>query len=149
VVGDGELRRPCEEAALRSSVPVCFAGFLNQGRMPDAYAAADCLVLPSDCGETWGLVVNEAMACGLPAIVSDQVGCGPDLIREGATGHVFRCGDVDDLSAKMGAMAAAIRSGKDFAPRVREHVAAYSVETLTANTVRALKCVCRPWRQEL
>jgi glycosyltransferase involved in cell wall biosynthesis len=44
--------------------------------------------------ETWGLVVNEAMACGLPGVVSDAVGCGPDLIEEGSTGAVFPLGDI-------------------------------------------------------
>ncbi|WP_425507198.1 glycosyltransferase family 4 protein [Thermomonas carbonis] len=78
-----------------------FAGFLNQSEITAAYAAADCLVLPSDHGETWGLVVNEAMACGLPALVSDQVGCAVDLIVAGHTGDVFPCGDVAALSAML------------------------------------------------
>ena len=52
-----------------------FAGFRNQSELPRYLAAADVLVLPSDAGETWGLVVNEAMACGLPAIVSRAAGC--------------------------------------------------------------------------
>lgn len=56
-----------------------FVGFLNQTEISQAYVAADCLVLPSDCGETWGLVVNEAMASGLPCIVSDRCGCAEDL----------------------------------------------------------------------
>ncbi len=56
-----------------------FAGFLNQTEISQAYVAADCLVLPSDHGETWGLVVNEALASGLPCIVSDACGCAEDL----------------------------------------------------------------------
>jgi glycosyltransferase involved in cell wall biosynthesis len=71
--------------------------------MPSLYAAADLLVLPSDHQETWGLVVNEAMACGIPAVVSDAVGCGPDLIEAGHTGAVFPLGDIT-------AFAGAIRS---------------------------------------
>jgi glycosyltransferase involved in cell wall biosynthesis len=57
-----------------------FTGFLNQTEISRAYVAADCLVLPSDHQETWGLVVNEAMASGLACIVSDACGCGEDLI---------------------------------------------------------------------
>jgi glycosyltransferase involved in cell wall biosynthesis len=57
-----------------------FTGFLNQTEISKAYVAADCLVLPSDHQETWGLVVNEAMASGLPCVVSDACGCGEDLI---------------------------------------------------------------------
>ncbi|MFV9507628.1 MAG: glycosyltransferase, partial [Oscillochloridaceae bacterium umkhey_bin13] len=63
--------------------------------------AADLLVLPSDGSETWGLVVNEAMACGLPALVSDQVGCAPDLIIPDQTGTTFPHGDVSALVAQL------------------------------------------------
>ena len=92
VVGDGELMAQARALAERERLPVTFAGFLNQTEIAGAYVAADCLVLPSDTGETWGLVVNEAMACGIPAIVSDQVGCGPDLVSEGVTGATFPTG---------------------------------------------------------
>lgn len=99
IVGSGP-----EESALRaraaSTDRVRFEGFQNQSQMPARYAAADCLVLPSDGSETWGLVVNEAMATGLPAIVSDQVGCGPDLIEHGETGFVYPMGDVAALAAQ-------------------------------------------------
>ena len=67
--------------------------------MGRVYAAADCLVLPSDI-ESWGLVVNEAMATGLPAVVADRVGCAPDLIVPGETGEIAGRGDVDDLGAR-------------------------------------------------
>jgi glycosyltransferase involved in cell wall biosynthesis len=102
-VGAGELEESLRREAAGSGVPAIFHGFQNQSRMPLLYAAADLLVLPSDHQETWGLVVNEAMACGVPAVVSDAVGCGPDLIETGRTGAVFPLGDVE-------ALAAAIRS---------------------------------------
>jgi glycosyltransferase involved in cell wall biosynthesis len=75
-----------------------FAGFMNQSEIAQAYVAADVLVLPSDHGETWGLVVNEAMACGTPAIVSDQCGCAEDLAARVDPRLVFRCGDVEHLA---------------------------------------------------
>jgi glycosyltransferase involved in cell wall biosynthesis len=59
--------------------PASFVGFLNQTEISKAYVAADCLVLPSDYGETWGLVVNEAMASGLACVVSDRCGSTEDL----------------------------------------------------------------------
>ena len=80
IVGNGHLKEACEKQVHRSGLPVSFAGFLNQTEITRAYVACDCFVLPSDHGETWGLVVNQAMACGLPAVVSDQVGCHEDLI---------------------------------------------------------------------
>lgn len=98
VAGDGELRNACETLARDRNLAVTFAGFLNQTQLPDAYAAADVLVLPSDAGETWGLVVNEAMASGLPAVVSRLAGCQADLIVEGQTGYSFAAGDVSGLA---------------------------------------------------
>src|SRR5262249_40770578 len=100
MVGDGALRAPCTAAAAREAgAPIRFTGFLNQREIVEAYIAADALVLPSDGGETWGLVVNEAMACGRPCFVSDAVGCGPDLVDEGFNGATFPCGDVEKLAA--------------------------------------------------
>ena len=106
IVGDGALREMIQAKAdcLRDRVGrtcVTLTGFLNQSEMPKAYAAADCLVLPSDAGETWGLVVNEAMASGLPAIVSDQVGCAADLIEPTITGDIFPMSDCEKLATIM------------------------------------------------
>src|SRR6056297_1385562 len=75
IVGDGPLRGACEQRIRESQAPVTITGFLNQSQIVDGYVAADCLVLPSDAGETWGLVTNEAMACGRPALVSHLAGC--------------------------------------------------------------------------
>jgi glycosyltransferase involved in cell wall biosynthesis len=98
IVGTGEQMALAESLCLERSLPVTFAGFLNQSEMPKAYVVADVLVLPSDYGETWGLVVNEAMATGLPAIVSDCIGSANDLVRNGETGLVFPFGDVTRLA---------------------------------------------------
>jgi glycosyltransferase involved in cell wall biosynthesis len=106
VVGDGELREGFERGAESLLPGRCrFLGFLNQSQLGRAYALADALVFPSRQGETWGLVVNEAMACGLPAVVSDLVGCHEDLIREGESGLVYPCGDAAALAACLARMA--------------------------------------------
>ncbi len=86
-VGEGELRQHLEEAC-RGRSEIHFLGFQNQSAMSTIYRLGDAIVLPS-LVDTWGLAVNEAMACGRPAIVSDLVGCGPDLIVQGKTGEVF------------------------------------------------------------
>ena len=78
-----------------------FAGFLNQTEVSAAYVAADCLVLPSDSNETWGLVVNEAMASGLPCIVSDACGSGADLVAPLQAKSVFALGSIDGLIAAL------------------------------------------------
>jgi glycosyltransferase involved in cell wall biosynthesis len=96
-VGAGPLERELREYAAVKNIPAKFLGFKNQSQMPECYSAADILVLPSAV-DTWGLVVNEAFACGLPAIVSDKVGCAPDMIREDLTGRVFPMGDSQRLA---------------------------------------------------
>jgi glycosyltransferase involved in cell wall biosynthesis len=97
LVGAGPEEQALREQAAVLNVPAVFVGFVNQSRLAEFYTAADLLVLPSG-SETWGLVVNEAFACGVPAIVSDKVGCAPDMIREGVTGHVVPVGDSQRLA---------------------------------------------------
>ena len=128
IVGDGEMRDACTRAVSDAGIRATFAGFMNQTGIPSAYAAADVLVLPSDAGETWGLVVNEAMACGLPAFVSESVGCAPDLVLEGATGHRFALGDTGALATLLTAAAADPDRLRRMGERARTHVAAFSVE---------------------
>jgi glycosyltransferase involved in cell wall biosynthesis len=123
-VGAGELEADLKQAAQAAGVAADFHGFVNQSKLPAIYASADVIALPSDGRETWGLVINEAMACGTPAVVSDAVGCGPDLIEAGVTGAVFPLGDV-------GALAMAIDSVLTFDPeatrrRLRERLEIYS-----------------------
>lgn len=74
-----------------------FTGFLNQTKVSKAYAAADVLVLPSDYGETWGLVINEAMASGLPCVISSRCGSAEDLGRL-PPNQVFAFGDAAQLA---------------------------------------------------
>lgn len=89
IVGDGPQRAVLQAQAAKAGIAVGFLGFRNQTELPALYAAADLLVLPSD-SETWGLVVNEALAAGCNALVSPAVGCGPDLSAFGPA--VLVCG---------------------------------------------------------
>lgn len=145
VAGDGVLRNALEEKAsalnkIAGRSYTTFIGFLNQTEIPKAYAAADCLVLPSDARETWGLVVNEAMACGLPSIVSDQVGCGPDLIDPGITGEIFPMGDAERLAGAMAAWSypSRCRAARD---AVMKKIAGYSVDRAVDGILEALGAV--------
>jgi len=98
IVGDGPLRAELEIFSRRRSLSVTFVGFLNQRSLPEAYAVSDCLVLISKYRETWGLVVNEAMASELPVIASQEAGCQPDLVWPGSTGETFPSGDIKRLA---------------------------------------------------
>jgi glycosyltransferase involved in cell wall biosynthesis len=140
VVGDGELREALVTRAAAERLPVRFAGFLNQSEIPRAYAVSDALVLPSDAGETWGLVVNEAMACGLSAIVSDLVGCGPDLVTPGETGWIHPCGDVAALAAAMEEAAADPQRSRRMGEAARDRIfARYTVERSVEAVVEAMR----------
>jgi glycosyltransferase involved in cell wall biosynthesis len=113
-----------------------FTGFLNQTEISRAYVAADCLVLPSDHRETWGLVVNEALASGLPCLVSDACGCAEEL--SGGFG-LFRMGNITMLASRLRDIAD--KGGSPAAPpaiadSVRSIVRAYR-ESLIAAPLQA------------
>jgi len=96
-IGDGSQRKTLEErAGTRQWSSIKFLGFRNQTELPGYYDLCDVLVLPS-AFEPWGLVINEVMNAGRAVVVSDQVGCGPDLVRPGENGAVFPAGDIAGL----------------------------------------------------
>lgn len=98
VVGDGERREAMQVLAAQApQIEARFVGFQNQSALTRFYHAADVLVMPSR-GDTWGLVVNEALYHGVPCVVSDRVGCAPDLVTAGETGEVFRFDEANDLA---------------------------------------------------
>ncbi|MDE3154706.1 MAG: glycosyltransferase family 4 protein [Acidobacteriota bacterium] len=146
MAGAGPLEEACRREASALGVRVTWAGFLNQSEIVRAYAAADCLVLPSDWGETWGLVVNEAMATGLPCVVSDRVGCAPDLIEPDVTGGTFAFADVGDLAAQLDRVRQLVVGGRDFGPACRERVGRSDVEAATAGLLAACQAVTAPGR---
>ena len=144
IAGDGDLRTALARSAQERRLPVSFAGFLNQRELPKAYAVSDCLVLPSDDGETWGLVVNEAMACGLPAVVSDRVGCHPDLVAPGKTGTVFPCGDVAALADALRGIAQSSGKRRALGQNANALVCgAFNYDAVAAGTLDAVRYVTR------
>jgi len=140
MVGDGPLRLACERFVSIRKLPVRFAGFLNQRQMVEAYVAGDCLVLPSD-GETWGLVVNEAMSCSRPAVVSDTVGCAIDLVRDGLSGAVFPRGDVEALSRILVALARDPDRLRAMGESARAGLQPYGLDAAVRGVVHAVEAV--------
>jgi glycosyltransferase involved in cell wall biosynthesis len=98
MTGSGELEQElrvfCVEHALDNIV---FTGFVNQSELPALYAASDVFVLPAE-NEAWGLAVNEAMCASLPVVVSREIGCVADLVRDGVNGYTPEAGDVAGLA---------------------------------------------------
>jgi glycosyltransferase involved in cell wall biosynthesis len=101
IVGDGEERAELEKRAAESGLSgIRFCGFQNQSELPRFFDIASVFVLPSR-HEAWGLIVNEVMNAGRAVIISDDVGCQPDLITDGVEGCVFPVGDVAALTAAL------------------------------------------------
>jgi glycosyltransferase involved in cell wall biosynthesis len=101
-VGTGALEKELRAYINKEDLKnIYFAGFVNQTALFKYYLSADIFVLPSTFGETWGLVVNEAMLHALPVIVSNHVGCVPDLVQDGFNGFSYDCGDVKQLAEKI------------------------------------------------
>jgi glycosyltransferase involved in cell wall biosynthesis len=140
VAGSGDLLPECRKEAERLGTRAAWLGFLNQGELGRAYGVADCLAVPSQ-SETWGLAVNEAMAAGLPSVVSDAVGCAPDLIATGSTGETFPVGNVEALAAAIERVRHRTEAGHDWAPACRERVRRHSFEQATAGLVEACRAV--------
>lgn len=101
IVGDGEQRSAIEQRIRESGATgIRMLGFQNQSQLPRLFDLCDVFVLPS-IYEPWGLVVNEVMSASRAVIVSDQVGCAPDLVHDGVNGFVFPARDVDALANRM------------------------------------------------
>lgn len=136
-VGDGELR--AELARQAGQRAIHFVGFQNQTQLSRYYHAADVFALPSVASETWGLVVNEALHHGVPVVVSDAVGCAPDLVVPGKTGEVCATGSVMALQA---ALLRAVAVPGALA-QCQAHIAGYTVEKAAAGIAQALADVAQ------
>ena len=144
MVGDGPLRAECERRVEERRLPIRFTGFLNQSQIIKANVVSDALVLPSDGGETWGLVVNEAMACGRPCIVSNKVGCGPDLIIARETGSIFPVGNVEALANSILELAEDPNRMVSMGLIARSRLVHYSIETAVEGVIEALVATLKP-----
>jgi glycosyltransferase involved in cell wall biosynthesis len=100
-VGDGPLAFRVSEAATRRRREIVHVGAVPPEEMPGIYAAADLLVFPS-IGDPWGLVVNEALACGLPVLCSALAGCADDLIEPEGNGWLFDPTDAGSAATALG-----------------------------------------------
>ena len=89
ILGDGELKNDLQSFVIENNIQkVSFQQGVSWQQVPEYLALSDVLVLPS-YSEPWGLVVNEAMACGLPVLVSQKCGCSIDLVQHGENGFTF------------------------------------------------------------
>jgi len=143
-VGAGSLEQELKQAAAECFnvwPNIYFAPFQNQSWMPRTYAIADLLVLPSyGEGETWGLVVNEAMCLGCPVIVSSHVGCAQDLVHPHRNGLIFSAGDVFALADSLREALSDRQRLKAWGKESSRIISDYSYAQATEGLVQALNC---------
>jgi len=119
---------------------VCFPGFAQREDLAGLYALAECLVLPTH-SDPWGLVVNEAMACGLPIIVSSVAGCSADLVEDGWNGYVVAPRDAERLSVAINSLVRQPelkqRMSRHSSERIRNYSPEACADGLAAATISA------------
>lgn len=143
IVGDGEERATLEARAQQAAPgSIRFLGFRNQTELPRFYDLCNVFVLAS-VDEPWGLVVNEVMNAGRPVIVSDQVGCHRNLVRNGGNGYVVKAGDARALADALRAVLAGERTWQSMGARSLEMIQRYSFDENVAGIRQALQHVVR------
>jgi glycosyltransferase involved in cell wall biosynthesis len=136
-VGEGPARSQLlQRAAKVSPGSIQLKGFAQRELLPAYYALADAFVFPTHT-DPWGLVVNEAMSCGLPVISSGAAGCVADLIESGCNGRVFSTGDVGQLTSAMDELARDAELRSLMGQRSRERIAQYSPAAWAAGMASA------------
>jgi len=102
--GNGILEKELKQLSNNHS-GIHFIDFQNQSALPAYYQACDLFCLPSQGpGETWGLAINEAMACGKAVLGSDKVGCVKDMIKPGINGDIFESNNMESLKLKLSSL---------------------------------------------
>ena len=140
LAGEGPLRPQLEAEALALGVAsrVRFLGFVNQSQLPAVYTSADLMVLPSEY-EPFAVVVNEAMCCRCPVVVSDRVGATRDLVAPVAPQFIFPCGDVDALAHILRDAITDRARLQSVAGIALEHIQTWSPERNIAATLDAIR----------
>lgn len=136
-----ELRAQIAATDLTSAI--CLPGFLQYPDLPACYGLAGTFVLPSTTDQ-WGLVVNEAMAAGLPVIVSDRCGCTPDLVESGGNGFTFDPENVAALAKFLTHMAALPEAQRAaMGKRSQEIIGSFALKTFADGLWQAVACAQR------
>jgi 1,2-diacylglycerol 3-alpha-glucosyltransferase len=140
-VGDGVDRAELIERAKQiTPATVQFPGFVHREGLANYYALADALIFPTH-SDPWGLVVNEAMSCGLPVVVSSVAGCAADLVQNGWNGFVVAPENPSELASAMSRLAVDSEMSMQMGCRSRERINANSPEAWAEGMVQAMKFV--------
>lgn len=138
--GDGELRTQIEQKIQKLNLQdhVHLTGFLQQEQMLPYFANAGCFIHAS-IQEQWGLVVNEAMAAGLPVLVSDRCGCFEDLVIEGVNGFGFDPTNPQQLTDLMVKVSSGEIDLETMGKAALEHIQKFSPDTFAQGLMQAVE----------
>jgi glycosyltransferase involved in cell wall biosynthesis len=144
LVGHGPERENLQRFVTGNRITdVLFKPFAQIEEIPAYYALAGCFVLASTV-DPWGLVVNEAMACGLPVLVSRLCGCSYDLVREKKNGFLFDPYDIDALAALLGRMSSLNEAAlQEMSAQSRSIISAFTPEIWAAKLAQCIRAVVR------
>ncbi len=142
MVGDGPLMPECQAACKRNNRIFCVGWIKDQEILVGLMAMSSMLLLPSE-SETWGAVVNEAMAAGVPVVASDHVGAAIEMIEDGRNGFVHPVGDVDAIRRAMRRLWADQADWQRIGAAARQTVLskghAFAAENLVTGAMTALR----------
>jgi len=140
-VGDGPAKNELMKRAshIRPGVVRC-VGFTHREELAAFYGLAEAVILPTH-SDTWGLVINEAMACGLPVISSSVAGCAADLVQEAWNGFIVPPRDVPGLSAAMNSLAKRPELREQMSARSAQRIRSYSPEAWARGLAQAVEFV--------
>jgi glycosyltransferase involved in cell wall biosynthesis len=143
-VGDGAARPELSELA-NEVTPGCvgFPGFVQRENLAAYYALAEALVFPTHA-EVWGLVVNEAMACGLPIVCTDVTGCAADLVEEGWNGRVLPPRDIERLTEALKDLARSPEATRVMGHNSKKRIQHYSPRACAEGIATAAICCAQP-----
>lgn len=138
MLGDGILKEALKSQVIRLGLAdkVLFPGFKQYQDLPIYYGLAS-LYIQASTSEQWGLVVNEAMASGLPVLVSERCGCAPDLVRNGVNGYTFDPFDTKALTQRMLQISDDTCDLVSMGQASREIIARWSPETFATGMIKA------------
>jgi glycosyltransferase involved in cell wall biosynthesis len=136
IAGTGELHDSMAAEARYARIPATDLGFVNQSQIPYVYRAADVMAMPS-AWEPWGLAVNEAMACGTPAVCSTGVSAADDLVRPLSEKLIHATGDEEALAAALRFALSATEDGLEC--KVVERIDHWTLREAVAGLLRAFE----------
>jgi glycosyltransferase involved in cell wall biosynthesis len=141
-VGDGSGRAELMAQASRIAPgTIQFPGFVHREELPEFYALAEALIFPTH-SDTWGLVVNEAMSCGLPVVVTSVAGCVADLVENNWNGLVVPTGNSSQLAAATARLAGDSALRTEMGARSKERIEGYSPAVWADGLTKAVQSVC-------